>query len=99
MKLVQAWIYEHFLALSPHPSLDYTDAQPRMHRWSPYSPSRTTMDHLVVLRESLDVLRADEVCIIGPFACIFLFFYIKIREKNQLSRSYHPSPFLFLFII
>ena len=76
MTLLQAWIYEHFSSLSPHPSLDYTDAQPRVHRWSLDSPSRTMMDHLVVLRESLDVLRADEVCIIGPFACIFLLFYI-----------------------
>ena len=32
MTLLQAWIYEHFPFLSPRPSLDYTDAQPRMHR-------------------------------------------------------------------
>ena len=26
MMLLQAWIYEHFPALSPHPSWEYTDA-------------------------------------------------------------------------
>ena len=64
MTLLQAWIYEHFPYLSPHPALDYTDARPRVHRWMPGSPPRSTMDHLVILRESLDVLRADEVCTI-----------------------------------
>ena len=76
MTLLQAWIYEHFSFLSSHPSLDYTDAQPRVHHRILDSPSRTTMDHLVVLRKSLNTLRANEVCIIGLFAYIFLLFYI-----------------------
>lgn len=74
MTLLQAWIYEHFPALSPHPSLEYTDASPRVHRWMPGTPSRTTMDHLVVLRESLDLLSIDEVRIILPFACVCQYF-------------------------
>ena len=64
MTLLQAWIYEHFPSLTPHPALDYSDARPRVYRWIPGSPPRTTMDHLVILRESLDVSRADEVCTI-----------------------------------
>ncbi|XP_028125315.1 protein MAIN-LIKE 2-like [Camellia sinensis] len=48
LKLLEAWIYEHFRLGRPHPNLSYSDEQPRVCRWSPWRDGvlqKTTCRH------------------------------------------------------
>ncbi|XP_028090313.1 protein MAIN-LIKE 1-like [Camellia sinensis] len=61
LKLLEAWIYEHFRLGRPHLNLPYSDEQPRVCRWSPWRDGGFTEDHLQILRDQLDMLRANEM--------------------------------------
>ena len=61
LKLLEAWIYEHFRLGRPHPNLSYSDAQPHVCCWSPERDAGFTEDHLQTLREQLNMLHANEV--------------------------------------
>ncbi|CAL5425473.1 unnamed protein product [Camellia sinensis] len=56
LKLLETRIYEHFRLGRPHPNLSYSDEQPRVCRWSPRRDGGFTEDHLLTLREQLDML-------------------------------------------
>ncbi|XP_028102456.1 protein MAIN-LIKE 2-like [Camellia sinensis] len=59
LKLLEAWIYEHFRLGRPHPNLSYSDEQPRVCCWSSRRDEGFTENHLQTLREPLDMLRAE----------------------------------------
>ncbi|XP_028119491.1 protein MAIN-LIKE 1-like [Camellia sinensis] len=61
LKLLEAWIYEHFRLGRPHPNLSYSDEQPRVCRWSSRRDGGFTEDHSQTLREQLDMLHANEI--------------------------------------
>ncbi|XP_028075132.1 protein MAIN-LIKE 1-like [Camellia sinensis] len=74
LKLLEAWIYEHFRLGRPHPNLSYSDEQPCVCRWSPQRDGGFTEDHLLTLREQFDMLRANEI----------------EWDPDRLCRTHHP---------
>ncbi|GMP91612.1 hypothetical protein CsSME_00042234 [Camellia sinensis var. sinensis] len=60
MRLLEAWIYEHFRPFRPHQNMEYTVQLPHVHRWTPRREAGSTISHLQALREELDRLAFDK---------------------------------------
>ena len=63
LTLLEAWVYERFEDIIQNPNLQYSESQPRVHRWVPRRESGEAMSTLQTLREKTDMMSIDRVII------------------------------------
>ena len=61
MTLMEAWLYEHFRLVFPHANINYRANTPRVYRWILRKDTGQMQSHQHALRESIDLLHAEEV--------------------------------------